>query len=234
MEMAPKTSPSPNSDVEFDADETRLKTEEPIEEEGGVRRIRRFRSGVSSAFRPLTVPLRFRPFRLIVLLVLIILLLLLLIWKLGLGGGGGNLLPGGGSAGDKPSEPPAMIDPAREPAVRDPDKPIMRREIIVSFLPQREEPTLARELCCSVSWVAPETDRPETRLVETDNMRDFEYELERTIRFWRQSLGSEATNDQPIVAVRMVPFPGEGVFRKVEAIARKIDARMSLLRIENP
>ncbi len=168
-----------------------------------------------------------------VVLILIILLLLYLIWKLGLGGGDGKLLPGDGLTTGKAATEPQLQTAVTEP-IEEPEKPQMRRELLVSFQPLRDEPTVARELCCSVTWINLESGRPESSLLEADNMADFEFELERLFRGWRQSLGTGDTEDIPVIAVRMFPFPGEGVFRKIETIARKVDGRMNILRLESP
>ena len=202
--------------------------EERIEEEGGARRRVRFHDGKRRL--PRLPSVRIHPFRTILILAVIIFILLMLILKFGLGGGGGKILPGSGETTG--SVLPDKAIPI-EPETTELEKPAMRRELNISFFPSASDPAFAQEMTCTLDWIDATTESQESRRIASENMTDFEFELEKAIRNWRLSLGSGETQDVPIVAVTMTPFPGEGVFRKIETIAHRIDPRISILRLES-
>jgi len=169
----------------------------------------------------------FKPLRMVLILVTIIVLLLLLMWFFGLGGGGGQSLPG--SPGTPSiSLPTSSQQPFEEPKV----KPSVRRELEISFVPSESDEETARELTCNVSWTDEQTGSRETRWVREDNMDDFEWGVEKTIRAWYDAGPMTATQDVPVIAVRMMPFPGEGTLKKITRIVGEIDPRISILRLE--
>ena len=203
--------------------------EEELEEKGGARRRFSSNSRQKNRNRLPSLPiLRLRPFRTIVILIIIILILLFLILHFGLGSGGGKVLPGSGATKD-----PATYDKAPVETEVEAEKPAVRRELSVSFFPSPTDPDSARELACNLDWIDQTTESQESRRIATENMIDFEFELEKAIRAWRTALGTGETQDIPVVSVSMTPFPGEGVFRKIESIAHRIDPRISILRLES-
>lgn len=221
----PETSPEkevadPNSETKPDAPPK--KKDEKIDEKRNVKESRNVPKK-RRAFRASRLP-KLRPIRTIIILVLIIILLLWLIWHFGLGGGGGGLLPGNPEPG--PSE---VVE---EPVAVEEEKPAIRRELNVSFFPSLTDPETAQELACNLDWTDSVSRSQESRRIVTENMDYFEFQLEKTIRSWRLSLGTGETQDIPVVSVCMTPFPGEGVFRKIESIAQRIDPKISILRLE--
>ena len=213
------------------ADSEEPKREEQPEDEGGAKRISRPRR--SKRRFPQLPPIRLKPLKVIVILVVIILLLLFLIGYFGLGSGGGKILPG---KGESLSSSSAKQETSKEPEKKTPpdSRPAVRRELHVSFFPASADPSSAQELACALSWIDETTGSREFRRIATDNMTDFEFELEKTIRLWRSSLGSASTRDLPVVSVLMTPFPGEGIFKKIDSIARRVDDQVSILRQETP
>lgn len=189
---------------------------------------------------PKRVPPRFRLVRTIIVLLILLAILLFLIWHYGLGSGGGRILPGSGDASaPEAATTPSALDvaaPRPAPEADEPEvaKPTVRRELTVSFYPSPTDPDSAVALRCRLDWVDARTGKEEFRELAADQMADFEFALEKEIRAWRLSLQSTATTDVPVLAVRMSPFPGEGVFRKIETLARQTDARINLLRLETP
>ncbi len=167
------------------------------------------------------------PLKTIFVLVLIILLLALLIFFFGLGSGGGKTLPGtGDSMGVKP-QTVAGKSPTKELG-----KTSVRRELRISFVPSESAPEEAKPLLCNVQWTDPVSGGWETRQVAETNKPDFEFALEKIIRAWYNASPPKETDDVPIAAVVMTPFPGEGVLRKIEEIVRDVDIRISILRLE--
>lgn len=173
-------------------------------------------------------PFRFHPIRTIIVLILIILLLLFLIFFFGLGSGGGKVLPGSPGSGrvdrEELNEGPT---PDAETTL-----PTVRCELSVSFLPSRSDPETAEELTCLLRWTDPATKDPKEQKIVAGNMTDFQFALEKSIRAWRSSLHSTTVRNEPVVAIRMAPFPGEGTFRRIEALALGIDDRINILRQE--
>lgn len=198
--------------------------EQTVDEEGGARRRGFAGSRKKRRIRLPGLP-AFRPVRTIIVLVAIVVILLLLIMHFGLGGGDGSLLPGeSGESG--------LAVPEETPKEDESDKPAVRRELYISFFPSATDPDMAKELACNLDWTDQQNGSQESRRIITENMTDFEFELEKAVRLWRTSLGMGETQDIPVVAVSMAPFPGEGIFRKIESIARLIDSRISILRLE--
>ncbi|MDR2643233.1 MAG: hypothetical protein LBC74_10605 [Planctomycetaceae bacterium] len=68
-------------------------------------------------------------------------------------------------------------------------------------------------------------------------MSEFEFAIERELREWR--LAFDLVNDDtvagtvdvvPVLYVKMTPYPGEGIFRKIENIVQTIDTKISITR----
>lgn len=170
----------------------------------------------------------FRPLKTIFVLLLIILLLALLLMFYGLGGGGGKSLPG---SSDTPSLSLETPNEEKTPT-EDKNRPAVRRELNISFIPSESDPEFAKELICTVSWIDPATRSHETRLLSEDNMPDFEFSLEKLTRAWYVAAPVSTNRDIPIVAVGMIPFPGEGTLQKITKIVHDIDPRIGILRLE--
>ena len=167
------------------------------------------------------------PLRIILVLLLIILLLLFLFWFYGLGGGGGKALPG---SSDSLNASPSIQTQGTPPPETE-IKVSVHRELNISFVPSDADTEAARALTCNVSWTDAATGSRETRLVSEDNMADFEFALEKTIRAWYIASASTA-QDVPTVAVQMTPFPGEGTLQKITKIVHDVDSKISIMRLE--
>lgn len=191
----------------------------------------------------------FYPIRTILFLGILVLILLYFILLFGLGSGGGRTLPGQGDSASISSAaslgtttesfvaPPEYVtDNKLEPdeiASGAGDKPVVRRELAISFLPLEDDQETAREAVCRLNWIDPTTGGTFSKMIEGHSKNEFEFALEKAIRAWRDSLRSQTTINIPVVSVRMSPFPGEGTFQRISAIARQVDSRISLLRLES-
>ncbi|MDR1480700.1 MAG: hypothetical protein LBJ00_17385 [Planctomycetaceae bacterium] len=205
----------------------------------------------------------FRLIKVLCVLVVIILLLLYLIFKFGLGGGDGSLLSGGkggATIGDSNvkeettkteiTNPEIKVDePKTNPSqdVKDDqndDEVIpLRFEMIISFESDAANSGNVKEFACNIEKI----DTSKKGIISTikksiicENMSDFEFAVEREIRDWRLAfdlvdvkLAESSVKLVPILNVRMNPFPGEGVFRKIESTARSIDPKISIMRSED-
>lgn len=181
---------------------------------------------------------RFHPFRTIGVLLIIILILLCLMLYYGLGRGGGKTFPGssnspGVSGKDVPVETPVQTPRPQENKQRN-EKPVVHCRLVVSFQPSEDEPDAAEPLVCMLNWTDPATNLPQEWSIRADNMADFEFALEKAIRAWRVSLVSETVDHLPVLAVEMHPFPGEGIFKKIETLARNVDEKIDILRTVRP
>lgn len=181
-----------------------------------------------------TTPLPFRPFRTIVILAIIILILLLLIFFYGLGSGGGKLLPGSSGTSNAPLSIPREATPEPENEPGDEARPIIRRELTVSFLPDASAPDRAQEGVCRLDWIDASDETPKTQRIEALHLADFYASLEKALRRWRISLESKNVVNEPVLVIRMAPFPGVGVFRKMKKIAQDIDEKIIIVEQGKP
>lgn len=164
-----------------------------------------------------------RPFRTIVILAIIILILLLLIFFFGLGSGGGKVLPGSGDSSES-----SFSIPMPEPKDDGP-KQVVRCELTVSFFPAATEPERAEEGLCRLDWTDAQDETPKTLKIEALHMADFYASLEKALRSWRISLESKQVVNEPVLIIRMTPFPGVGVFQKIKKIAQDIDGKIVIV-----
>ena len=212
-----------------DSEANKLDTEKPPEA-AKVRELEEAKRREESRKKKRT-PVRtlyttFGPFRIIAVLALIILFLLLLLWLFGLGSGGGKALPGSSNA------PSTALKVQSDEKTASKDQPSIRRELQIAFVPSEFDAEVAQALTCNISWIDAATGSRETRLLSEDNMPDFEFALEKTVRTWYSVTPEPPTQDIPIIAVRMTPFPGEGTLQKITRIVHIVDPRISILRFE--
>jgi hypothetical protein len=199
--------------------------------------------------------------KIIVVLVILIVILLYLIFKFGLGGGNGSLLPGNGNKDGGEISTIENVKKVEtktetiETKVETPDKTIsqdnssndvkipIRFELIISFETDPANPDNVKEFACNIEKIdtsKKDEDQKKVKPIVCNNMSDFEFEIEKELRNWRIAFdlldtkpSDSAPEVIPIVNVRMNPFPGEGVFRKIESIVRAIDPKISIMRSEN-
>ncbi|MDR1484749.1 MAG: hypothetical protein LBT09_07990 [Planctomycetaceae bacterium] len=205
----------------------------------------------------------YRLIKIIAFLVVLILILLYLIFKFGLGGGGGSILPGANGKGvvatgkpEEKTEPEKVDVNKKETTTDEPDNndntkndPTgneiiqLRFEMIISFEPDPVEPDNVREFACNIEKIDTSKRGAAQKIKKSivcENMTDFAFEIEKEIRDWRSAfdLFDAKPSDSvvvPVLNVRMNPFPGEGVFRKIESIVLSIDEpkKISIMRSEN-
>lgn len=177
-------------------------------------------------------PFRLHPFRTIGILLIIILILLCLMLYYGLGRGGGKALPGpsnspGVTGKEVPVETPVPTPQPKENPQRN-EKPVVHCRLVVSFRPSEDDPDAAEPLLCALNWTDPATNLPQELSIRADHMADFEFALEKAIRAWRVSLVSETVDNLPVLVVEMHPFPGEGIFKKIETLAGNVDEKIGI------
>lgn len=192
-------------------------------------------------------PIGFHPIRTIVFLGLLVLILLYFIMLFGLGSGGGKTWPGSSDSADvqvvDPSETEqrpvdngeiGVISSETEPsALSGTEKPVVRRELMISFIPSESDPDTAVESACQLHWIDPRTGRQVSQNVAAENKADFEFALEKAIRTWRTSLQSQTMINVPVLAIQMTPFPGEGTFQKINELVKNVDSQINILRLES-
>lgn len=183
----------------------------------------------------------FHPIRTIIFLGLLVLILLYFIMLFGLGSGGGKTFPG---SSDSISTQPktdreqigdpdgSVTDENDQAALSGTEKPVVRRELTISFIPSETDPDTAVESFCQLQWLNVQTGSPVSQNIVAENKADFEFALEKAIRAWRTSLNSQTMVNIPVVAIRMTPFPGEGTFQKINELVKSVDSRINILRLE--
>jgi hypothetical protein len=204
----------------------------------------------------------FRLIKLVCVLIVIILILLYLIFKFGIGGGDGSFLPGGkgitpigkpnnetGTAEIKTTiDQPDTKSPPEESNNNNNDNNAveeipLRFEMIISFENDPANSDNVKEFACNIERI--DTSKrgmnpKNQKSIVCENMSDFEFAIEKEIRDWRLAfdlidvkLSESAVKVVPVLNVKMNPFPGEGVFRKIESTARSIDPKISIMRSED-
>ncbi|MDR1923072.1 MAG: hypothetical protein LBQ66_01765 [Planctomycetaceae bacterium] len=201
----------------------------------------------------------FRLFKIIAVLVVIIAILIWLIFQFGLGGGNGAFLSkGSGTTNSGKSE---TSTPAKTPETKTntttPETKIetetknktpdvanaaaqlpIRFEMHISFEPDPNNTDSAKEFVCQIERIntAQKNETADKKLITCRNMPDFEAALEKEIQEWRLAFDQlqiePEQNTRPILQVHMIPFPGEGVFRKIESIVKNIDPKIAIMRTE--
>jgi hypothetical protein len=119
----------------------------------------------------------------------------------------------------------------------------IRFELIISFETDPANPDNVKEFTCNIEKIdtsKKDEDQKKVKYVVCNNMSDFEFAIEKEIRDWRLAFdfldiksSDSSTEIAPVLHVQMNPFPGEGVFRKIESIVRSIDSKISIMRSEN-
>jgi hypothetical protein len=198
-------------------------------------------------------------FRTIVILVVVILILLYLIFMFGLGGGNGTFLPGGGNGNgiiaidennNAKTETSKTESEKTETNVNntelqnlpeDVEVVLLKFEMIISFESDPVNIDSVREFACNIEKVETRNRgviQQNKKSIVCDNMSDFEFAVEKEIREWRLSfdlVGVKLLDSSvvPVLNIHMNPFPGEGVFRKIESITKSIDPKINIMRSEN-
>lgn len=116
-------------------------------------------------------------------------------------------------------------------------------EMIISFESDPINPDNVKEFACNIERIDTSkkgVNQKNQKSIVCENMLEFEFALEKEIRDWRLAfdlidinLSNSAASVVPVLNIRMNPFPGEGVFRKIEAAVRSIDPKISIMRSEN-
>ena len=175
-----------------------------------------------------TFPAMFgRPFRTLFVLGLIALLLLLWLWWF-YGFGSGHAFPGSANLQTVRPATPSEEEP---PKIENKENWSIPRELHIVFMPPENDAEHAKDDACRVFWIDAETGSYKSQPLNEDNKPDFERSLEKVIRAWNAASAPTAL-DVPIVVIYMKPFPGQGLFEKIEQIVREIDSRISVLQRE--
>jgi hypothetical protein len=140
---------------------------------------------------------------------------------------------------ETPADDPNKIEP---PEIQDNNENIpLRFELIISFQSDLVNPDNVKEFACNIEKINTSKhsiNQNNQKSIVCENMMEFEFTLEKEFRDWRLEfdlIDMKATDSEvvPVLNVKMTPFPGEGVFRKIESIVRSVDPKISIMRSEN-
>ncbi|MDR2345767.1 MAG: hypothetical protein LBE18_06845 [Planctomycetaceae bacterium] len=122
---------------------------------------------------------------------------------------------------------------------------LLRFELIISFETDPNNPDTIKEFACNIEKIDTSQiaeNQKSRKSIVCENMQDFEFALDKEIREWLLAFDlinldsqESAKNVKPILHIRMKPFPGEGVFRKIESIVRSVDSdsKINIMRSDN-
>ncbi|MDR2171700.1 MAG: hypothetical protein LBP59_16270 [Planctomycetaceae bacterium] len=119
----------------------------------------------------------------------------------------------------------------------------VKYEIIISFEPDPKNAEIAKNFACNIETIDTskiKDNQVNKKTVACNNMSDFENEIEKTIREWRLAMDLIDVNStnfilpvEPVLCVLMAPFPGEGVYQKIESITKSIDKKIKIMKSYN-